>query len=124
MNERLSPKYVPPTTSPTMSGTLIPSCCAMPTATGVSAAIVPHDVPMLRDMKHDARKMPGRMNDSGRNRSAVLTVASTAPTALADAAKAPASTNIMSMSTMELLPAPFAKMLIRSFIVPFTVAMA
>src|SRR5574344_1650723 len=56
MNDKLSPKYVPPTTSPIISGVLMSDWCAMPTAKGVSAAMVPLLVPMLREMKHDARQ--------------------------------------------------------------------
>ena len=37
----------------------------MPTAKGVSAAMVPQLVPMLSEMKHEARKMPGKIACSG-----------------------------------------------------------
>ena len=124
MKERLSPKYVPPTTTPTIRGMLMPDCWAMPTAKGVSAAMVPQLVPMLSEMKQEARKMPGRINCSGRYFSATFTVASTAPIVLAEAANAPARMKMASISTIVGFPAPLAKTLMRSFIVPLTVSRA
>ena len=90
MNERLSPKKAPPTTIATMRGREMSLSCAMPTATGVSAATVPTDVPMASEMKQEARKMPGMRREAGRRSRVRLTVASTAPMVLAEAAKAPA----------------------------------
>ena len=103
---------------------LTPERSAMPTAMGVSAAIVPQLVPMLREMKHEAMKMPGRMNCSGKYLSAKYTVASTAPMALADDANVPASMKIESMRIIVGFPAPLANTLIRCSILPLTVASA
>ena len=86
--------------------------------------MVPQLVPMLRNMKQDARKMPGRMACSGRYFKARFTVASTAPVVLAEAANAPARMKMANMSTIVGLPAPLAKMLIRSLMVPLTVSRA
>jgi hypothetical protein len=44
-----------------------------------------------------------------------FTVASTAPVALAEEAKAPASTNIHTISSMFFCPAPLEKVVISSF---------
>ena len=79
---------------------LIPVAVAMPAATGVSATIVPTLVPMLNDMKHEARNRPGSSRLSGMNERVAFTVASTQPMALALLAKAPANTNIHSISIM------------------------
>ena len=83
--------------------------------------MVPQLVPMLSEMKHEAKKMPGKMACSGRYFKARFTVASTAPVVLAEAAKAPARMKMASISTIVEFPAPLAKILMRSLIVPFTV---
>ena len=83
MKDRLSPNMAPPTTIATMKGVFRSVCVAIPTATGVRATIVPTDVPMEREMKQAAMNMPASKRVSGSTDKAKLTVASTAPTALA-----------------------------------------
>ena len=79
---------------------------ASPTATGVSATIVPTLVPIDRDMKQAAMKIPASSRLSGRICRVRFTVASMAPICLALCANAPARTNIHIISNMFLLPAP------------------
>ena len=79
---------------------------ASPAAIGTSATTVPTLVPMDTEIKHAARNSPGRIMLAGRMLSARLTVASTAPIALAEAAKEPANTYIHNMSIRLLAPAP------------------
>ena len=110
MNERLSPKKAPPTTTAVSRAAGEPVDCASPAAMGTSATIVPTLVPMDSEMKQVARKSPGRSILSGNSDSIKSTVASTEPMALADWAKAPASMKIHSMSMMLLLLAPLLKM--------------
>ena len=59
MNDRLSPKKEPPTTTAVRKGMLLPVSVAIPTAMGDKATIVPTLVPMLSDMKQAARNSPG-----------------------------------------------------------------
>ena len=106
MNDRLSPKKAPPTTTAVSRAAGEPVDCANPAAMGTSATMVPIE----RDMKQVARKSPGRSILSGNSDSIKSTVASTEPMALADWAKAPASMKIHSMSMMLLLLAPLLKM--------------
>ena len=94
IKERLSPKSAPPTTMATSHGVGLPVCSAMAEAIGVRATIVPTDVPMDIDVKQAAMKMPAGRNCSGTMRRVSATVASTAPMALVEAAKAPAKTKI------------------------------
>ena len=54
INDKLSPKKDPPTTTATMNGRAISVFSASPTATGVRATIVPTLVPMDREMKQAA----------------------------------------------------------------------
>ena len=63
-----------------------------PAAIGTRATTVPTLVPIDTEIEQAARKSPGRIMLAGRMLSARLTVASTAPIALADAANEPAST--------------------------------
>ena len=58
MNERLSPKNAPPTTIATSHAVSQLSFVARAVTTGVSATIVPTDVPMESDMKQAAMNMP------------------------------------------------------------------
>ncbi|GFI66603.1 hypothetical protein IMSAG192_00123 [Muribaculaceae bacterium] len=105
INERLSPKKAPPSTTATKNGTLPLSDCASSTAKGVRATTVPTDVPMARDMKHAAAKSPGISISTGRKRRARCTVASMAPISRARAAKAPARMNIHTIYITLELPA-------------------
>ena len=72
--------------------TFTPMECARPAAIGTRATTVPTLVPMDTEMKQAARKSPGKIMLAGRALNARFTVASTAPIALAEAAKAPAKT--------------------------------
>ena len=98
INERLSPKKDPPTTTAVIRAILISVCWAKPTAMGVSATMVPTLVPIDMDMKHAARKSPANIICEGRRLSVRLTVASMLPIALAELAKAPANRKIHIMS--------------------------
>ena len=60
--------------------------------------MVPTEVPMLSEMKQAARNNPASSICGGSRASVRLTVASMLPIALAELAKAPASTNIHTMS--------------------------
>ena len=106
MKERLSPKKEPPTTTAVIIGTLIPVCVAMPAAIGVRATMVPTLVPMEIEIKHAARKIPANSILPGNRLRVRFTVASMAPMAFAVLAKAPASTNIHSISIICSVPAP------------------
>ena len=114
MNDRLSPKNEPPTTTAVISGMEVPVCWAMPAAMGVSATMVPTLVPMDNEMKQAARNSPASNICAGSRVSARLTVASMEPIVLAELAKAPASTNIHSISIIWLVPAPRLKTSMRS----------
>ena len=113
MNERLSPKNEPPTTTAVSMGTEAPVWSATPAAMGVRATMVPTDVPMLSDMKQAARKSPAMSIWGGSRASVRSTVASMAPMALAELAKAPASTKIQIMSIIWGVEAPFEKVSMR-----------
>ena len=65
INDRLSPKSDPPTTTATINGSAISVRSASPTATGVSATMVPTLVPIDNEMKQAARKMPANSKLSG-----------------------------------------------------------
>ncbi len=106
INDRLSPKKEPPATMPTMKGTLAPVEWAMPAAIGVRATMVPTLVPMLMDMKQEAKKRPASSMLAGRALRVSTTVASMLPISLAVLANAPAITNIQSMSIMLSVLAP------------------
>ena len=109
MKDKLSPKKAPPTTIATMKGNATPVFSAIPTATGVRATIVPTDVPMDSDMKQAARKIPANKRLSGNMVRVRFTVASIAPIAFADCAKAPAKMNIHIINMIFLLEAPIEK---------------
>ena len=109
MNDRLSPKKAPPTTTAVIMGREHPVCWATPRATGVRATMVPTEVPTLREMKQAARNSPGSSQLSGSTCRVSTTVASTAPMAFALWAKAPARMKIQIMSIMLRFPAPSEK---------------
>ena len=79
IKDKLSPKKEPPTTTATIKGRAISVFSASPTATGVRATIVPTLVPMDKEIKQAAMKMPASNRLSGRICSVRLTVASIAP---------------------------------------------
>ena len=124
MNERLSPKKAPPTTTPTKSGKELPVAVARPAAMGTRATMQPTLVPMAMLTKQVVRKMTGRINRSGTMRSMSATVESMQPMSLALAAKAPANTNTQSMSMMPGLPAPLLNVSTRCCMGPRLMAMA
>ena len=106
INDRLSPKKEPPTTTATMKGSAISVFSASPTATEVRATIVPTLVPIDREIKQAAINIPASSRLSGRICNVRLTVASIAPICLALCAKAPARINIHIISRIFLLAAP------------------
>ena len=116
INERLSPKSEPPTMTAVSNGTLEPVELATPAAMGVRATMVPTLVPTDMDTKHAARKSPARIMLPGRTESVRLTVASMLPITFAVLAKAPASTNIHSISIMLPIEAPRLNIEMRSAI--------
>ena len=116
INERLSPKNEPPTTAATIKGSTMPEREANSDAIGTRATMVPTEVPMQIDTMHEARKSPANKAESGKHIIVRSTVADTAPIALADEAKAPASTNIHTISSKSGLPAPCEKQRTRSSI--------
>ena len=125
MKERLSPKNDPPMTSAVIKARLTSVLAAIPAATGTRATIVPTDVPIDSEMKQDARKTPASSRLSGSSISVKFTVASIAPMAFADWAKAPARMKIQSISMMFLLAAPDEYCRTRSLrLNPFVVATA
>ena len=107
INDRLSPKNAPPTMMATSSGILMPADCATPVAIGVNATMVPTLVPMEMEIKQAAANKPASSMEEGSTDSVRPTVASTLPISFAELAKAPASTNIHSMSIMFSVLAPF-----------------
>ena len=110
---------------PTNHSSEQPVCSAKPVTMGVSATIDPTDVPMDIDTRQVAKKMPAGKKSAGMALSVSATVASTAPTDLATAAKAPANTKIQIMYMMRGLAAPSEKCVMRSEnVVPRVMAMA
>ena len=89
-----------------MNTTLTSVLAAIPAATGTNATMVPTDVPIEREIKHEAKKIPASNKFPGSNRKVRFTVASIAPIAWADWAKAPARMKIQIISMMFLLAAP------------------
>ena len=83
-----------------------PMAPLIPTATGVRATIVPTEVPTDKEIKQAAIKIPAKSRLSGRMCKVRLTVASMAPIALADWAKAPARINIQIIKRIFLSEAP------------------
>ena len=113
INERLSPKKAPPTTTAVIIGMLTPVDPASPAAIGTKATIVPTLVPMLNEMKQAARKSPAMIILPGSTIKVRFTVASTLPITLAELAKAPANTKIQSINIILLVPAPLLNISIR-----------
>ena len=117
INERLSPKSAPPTVAEAMSGRFSPVSAENPDAIGVSATMVPTDVPMLKLTKHAVTNMPGKSKDSGKSDRVMDTVASIAPMVLALLANAPAKMKIHTIYKRFLFPAPLEKWLMLSLMV-------
>ena len=57
INDRLSPKYAPPTTTAVSKAIELPVEWATPAAIGTSATTVPTLVPMETDMKHSCVRL-------------------------------------------------------------------
>ena len=113
INDRLSPKNDPPTTTAVSMAAEAPVCAATPAAIGVSATMVPTLVPMLSEMKQAARNKPASSISEGNSESVRLVVASMQPITFAELAKAPASMNIQIISIISGVPAPRLKRLMR-----------
>ena len=89
--ERLSPNMPPPTTAAiTTLGERLPFS-ATPMAMGMSAEIVPMEVPVAVPKKAAMTNMPAASREGGTRDRPRLTVASLAPISPATVAKAPAS---------------------------------
>ena len=66
INDRLSPKKAPPSTTAIINGALTPAPAAISAASGASATTVPTDVPTDNEIKQAATNMPGTNIDGGR----------------------------------------------------------
>ena len=122
---RLSPKNAPLTILAVISATDISVLSARVAAIGTNATIVPTLVPMHSETIQAEIKSPAKRNWVGRIASVRLTVASTAPIALALEAKAPARIKIHTMRSMFLCPAPLENSVIRSLsLIPLVRRMA
>ena len=106
--DMLSPNMAPPITAPMSSAGLSPNGPANPSAIGVTAAIVPQEVPMASEMRHETRNTPATMSRTGTNACAIVTAASTAPDPLAIVANAPARIKMRHMIMMLGSPMPRA----------------
>jgi hypothetical protein len=100
MNERLSPNRLPPTTTAATIGKLVDVLLAIPTAMGVSAAIVPQLVPILKDTTQAAMNKPTKIKSPGNIDNVIFTTLSTQPISLAMAENAPAKMNISNIRMM------------------------
>ena len=125
INDRLSPKNAPPTTTAVSRAVFDPVERAMPAAMGVRATMVPTLVPMEIEMKHEAMNSPASIMLPGRSDRVRFTVESMLPMSLAEEAKAPAITKIHSISIRLPVLAPRVKCEMRSFrVAPVVVVMA
>ena len=106
INERLSPKKEPPTTTAVIIAMLAPVCSATPAAMGVKATMVPTLVPTESEIKQAAKKSPANSMLPGKRVNERFTVASIAPITLAEWAKAPAKMNIQIISIICPVAAP------------------
>ena len=114
INDRLSPKKAPPTTTPHIIAVLIPVESANPVAIGMSATTVPTLVPIDRETKQAAMNMLAISICGGRNERVILTVLSILPMSLAVVANAPARMKIHIMNIMFSELAPRENMFILS----------
>ena len=106
--ERLSPNIAPPITAPISSGGAIWSGAAKPSAIGVTAAIVPQEVPIASEMRQETRKTPATIRFAGTTARAIVTAASTEPAPFAIVANAPARMKTRHMIMMFASPIPRA----------------
>src|SRR5690606_33488367 len=81
ITERLSPNIAPPKTVPATSGRSKPDASEMPMAMGTIVEMVPIEVPMEKDTKHEIKNRPGKSKRSGKMKMPRLTAASTEPAA-------------------------------------------
>ena len=65
MNERLSPNIAPPMTEPMHSARWNPDAFATATAMGTISVIVPQDVPMAVETKHETMNSTATANRAG-----------------------------------------------------------
>ena len=94
INDRLSPKNEPPSTTDTIIAASAPVSDAICEANGVRATIVPTEVPIDIEMKQAVRNKPGITSYPGITFRAKSTVASTAPIPTANAENEPAKMKI------------------------------
>ena len=106
--ERLSPNIDPPITAPMRRAGASPSGPAKPSAMGVTAAMVPQEVPMAREIRQETRNTPATISPAGMQARASTTAASTAPEPFAMVANAPARTKMRHMIMMFGSPMPRA----------------
>ena len=104
----LSPNIAPPTVAPRTNEGFMPKFWEIETAIGIIAAIVPQEVPIASEIKAEITNKPKTINLAGISCWAISTAASTPPTAVALAVKAPARMNIKHIIIMSLLPIPRA----------------
>ena len=98
----------PPTTAPSRSAGESWSGAANPSAIGLTAAIVPHDVPIAREMRQEMRNTPATISRAGTIDCARVTAASTAPDPFATLANAPARMKMRHIIMMFVSPIPAA----------------
>ena len=118
IKDKLSPNIAPPTTTAAIRDRGSPVWADRPAATGVRATIVPTEVPTETEITQAARKIPAASTLPGKMESVKLTVASTAPIALAVCANAPAKIKIITISIMLALAAPLQNSSMRLCNVP------
>ena len=112
--DRLSPNIAPHTAAPTHSGPGSAAFCAMPTAIGVSATIVPTDVPIAVETNAAMANSPATAAHGGSTLSPRFTVLSTHPAAWAAPENAPASKKTRHMTITSHCPIAAAARLSRS----------
>ena len=83
IKDKLSPNIAPPTTTPQISGKLIPVSFAIPTAIGVKADTVPIEVPIAKLKIQPIINKPGSNIFNGRSVRPKFTIDFTAPIASA-----------------------------------------
>ena len=98
ITERLSPNIAPQTTAARQMAPGKPVFVLMPIAIGVSAAMVPTEVPIESEMKQEIKNSPATATDGGKIVRLKLTVLSTPPAADTAPEKAPARRKMMHMS--------------------------
>ena len=105
----MSPNIPPPIIAPIISATGIPVFCAIPIPIGVSAVIVPTEVPIETEIKHAIINNPATSRLVGKIDKLKLTVDSTAPIDLATLLNAPAKRKMIHIRIILFSPAPLQK---------------